>query len=122
MILVLGMIIPSCKTEVQYKAGMSVAAKWTDGNYYLATIKTITGDKCEVDYADGSSGEVKVLDLKTITEKTNLKVDDKVLAVWAGAKFYTGKIKEISKMGAIITWDDGTVESEVAFGKILKVE
>jgi hypothetical protein len=122
MIVITGMFMQSCKTEAQYKAGMSVAAKWTDGNYYLATIKNVTGDMYAVDYADGSNGEVKLTDLKMITEKANLKAGDKVFAVWAGAKFYAGKLKEMKETGAIITWDDGTTESEVVFGKIMKVE
>ena len=70
----------SCKNNVNFKVGMTVAAKWT------------------------------------------LKAGNKVLAVWAGSKFYSGTIKEIKENGAVITWDDGTADSEVAFGKILKTE
>ncbi|MBI5541972.1 MAG: DUF4537 domain-containing protein [Bacteroidia bacterium] len=121
LLAVTGIFTQSCKTESQFKTGMSVAAKWTDGNYYLATIKTITGETYAVDYADGSNGEVKVTDLKLITEKSDLKAGDKVQAVWAGAKFYPGKIKELKEKGAIIIWDDGTTESEVVFGKIMKM-
>lgn len=121
LLAITGLFIQSCKTEAQFKTGMSVAAKWTDGNYYLATIKTITGETYAVDYADGSSGEVKITDLKMITEKANLKAGDKVQAVWAGAKFYPGKVKELKETGAIIIWDDGTSESEVVFGKIMKM-
>ena len=121
MIVLSGIFIQSCKTEPQFKAGMIVGAKWTDGNYYLATIKTINGEVYAIDYADGSNGEAKVTDLNVITEKNDLKVGDKVLAVWAGAKFYAGKIKVIKEKGATITWDDGTTESEVVFGKIIKV-
>lgn len=112
----------SCKNTVNLKTGMTVAAKWTDNNYYLATITSINGDKYAVDYTDGSKGEVKSSDLKVPNEKSELKAGNKVLAVWAGSKFYSGTIKEIKESGAVITWDDGTEDSEVAFGKILKAE
>lgn len=112
----------SCKSEPEFKAGMSVAAKWADNNYYLATIVSITGEKSAVNYADGTSGDVLLTDMKVFTEKENLKVGDKVLAVWAGAKLYSAKIKEMKETGALVTWDDGSAESEVAFGKILKIE
>jgi len=114
-------VFHSCKSEPQFKVGTSVAAKWADSNYYLATIASITGDKYSVNYADGTSGDVVLADLKLFTEKENLKTGDKVLAVWAGAKLYSGKIKELKATGAMITWDDGSAESEVAFGKILKL-
>jgi len=112
----------SCKNSVSFKVGMTVAAKWTDNNYYLATITSINGDKYAVDYTDGSKGEVKATDLKVTNEKSELKAGNKVLAVWAGSKFYSGTIKEMKENGAVITWDDGTADSEVAFGKILKTE
>jgi len=112
----------SCKSEPQFKVGTSVAAKWADNNYYLATIATITGDKCTVNYADGTNGEVLLTDLKLFTDKDNLKAGDKVLAVWAGAKLYSGKIKNLTATGAMVTWDDGSADSEVPFGKILKLE
>ncbi len=115
-------IFQSCKNKMHFTTGMSVAAKWTDNNYYLATITSINGDTYAVDYTDGSKGEVKITDLKMLSEKSELKVGNKVIAVWAGSKFYSGTIKEIKETGAIITWDDGTADSEVAYGKILKAE
>lgn len=115
-------IFQSCKNEVKYTVGMTVAAKWTDNEFYLANITAVNGDKCSVDYTDGSKGEVKIADLKQIAEKSELKVGDKVLAVWSGSKFYSGTIKEMKESGATITWDDGTADSEVAYGKILKVK
>jgi len=96
---------------------MTIAAKWTDNNYYLATISSIKGDAYAIDYTDGSNGEVKITDLKILSEKSELNVGNTVIAVWAGSKFYPGKIKEIKVTGAIITWDDGTADSEVAYGK-----
>lgn len=121
LVVLSAILYQSCKNEVKFTAGMSVAAKWTDNEYYLATIASVNGDKYAVDYTDGSKGEVKVTDLKMLTEKSELKTGDKVLSVWSGSKFYPGTIKEIKNEAAIISWDDGTADSEVAYGKILKV-
>jgi hypothetical protein len=115
-------VFHSCKSESQFKVGTSVAAKWADNNYYLATISAISGDKYTVNYADGTSGDAVLTDLKLFTDKEDLKVGDKVIAVWAGAKLYSAKIKELKPTGAMVTWDDGSADSEVAFGKILKIE
>jgi len=117
-----GIMMYSCKSEPKFKSGMTIAAKWADNNYYLATIISLKGDRYEVDYADGTKGEVVLGDMKILTEKEKLKVGDKVLAVWSGAKFYAATIKELKNKGAVVTWEDGTAESEVDYGKILKVE
>jgi hypothetical protein len=115
-------MIYSCKSEAQFKSGMTVAAKWTDNNYYLATITSLKGDRYEVDYADGTKGDVALAEMKMLAEKESIKVGDKVLAVWSGAKFYAATIKELKAKGAVVTWDDGTAESEVDYGKIMKLE
>lgn len=117
-----GLILHSCKSEPQFKVGMSVAAKWADSNYYLATISAINGEKYSIDYADGTKGEAFLADLKAFTEKENLKSGDKVLAVWAGAKLYSGTLKDLKETGAMVVWDDGSAPCEVVYGKILKLE
>ncbi len=117
-----GYLFQACNNKPEFKTGMLVAAKWTDNNYYLATITKINGDKYSVDYADGTKGEVTLADLKVLTPKDKLKAGDKVLAVWAGAKFYSGKLIEMNEKNAIILWDDGSAQSEVDYDKILKME
>ena len=117
-----GCIFIACNSGGEFKIGMNVAAKWTDNNYYLATISKVNGEKYSVDYADGTKGEVSLADLKLLTPKEKIKVGDKVFAVWAGAKFYSGKIIEMNEKNAMVIWDDGSAQSEVDYDKIFKIE
>lgn len=45
--------VPSGKASV--KVGDKVAAKWTDGRFYGATVTAVSGDKATVAWTDGSS-------------------------------------------------------------------
>jgi len=108
-----------CK-EAKFKKDDTVAAKWTDGNYYLATIKNINGDKYDVFYADNTNGTVTEADMKVIPAKLELKAGDKVWAVWGPAKFYSAVVKEVKSSSALVAWDDGSSPEEVPFGKIMK--
>ncbi len=103
-----------------FTVGMTVAAKWSDGSYYLAEIKAVNNDKFDVAYADGDKGSVPASDIKEIPAKLTLAAGDKVFAVWNNAKFYSGTVQEVKTSGAVIKWDDGTTASEVPFGKIIK--
>ena len=105
---------------VKFTAGMKVAAKWSDGEYYLAKITKITDGQFDVDYEDGSQGTVAETDLKIVPAKPKLAKGDKVLAVWSGSKFYPGTVTEVKPKGAIIQWDDGSAASMVEYGKIIK--
>ena len=116
-----GISFLSCTKGTDFSKGTTVAAKWSDNNYYLATISEIKDGKYSVDYADGTKGEVTEDDLKALTPKEEIKAGDKVLAVWAGAKFYSGKILELNEKNALIMWDDGSAQSEVDINKILKL-
>jgi hypothetical protein len=115
-------LLQSCKGSADFSVGKTVACKWTDNNYYLAKIANINDDKYFVDYADGTQGEVNETDLRILTPKEDLKTGDKVLAVWAGVKFYSGKIIEMKEKNALVIWDDGSAQSEVEYDKILKLE
>ena len=110
----------SADAQPELKAGMTVAAKWTDGNYYLAVIKSVNGTAYAVDYADGTSGEVTEGEILQIPPTPSLKKGDSVLAVWSGACFYPGQVKEVTPSGALIAWDDGSAPSTVEYGKIIK--
>ncbi len=108
------------KSAQKFPDGASVAAKWSDGEYYLAVIKSCTDGNYEVDYADGSQGTVSEGAIKFIPAKLVLTAGDKVYAVWSGAKFYPGTVEKVTAKGAVIRWDDGSEPSEVEFGKIFK--
>jgi hypothetical protein len=120
LFLVSAMAAQNCEAASKLAKGMTVAAKWTDDNYYLAKIKAVNGDKYDVDYADGTKGTVTADQIKEIPAKPKLVKGDKVLAVWAGAKFYSGTVEEVKPNGAIVKWDDGSSPSLVTFGKIIK--
>jgi len=116
----------SCKkdnvkvTKKAFDVGSTVAAKWSDGNYYLAVISSISGESYNVNYADGTTGSVTTADILAIPSTTNFSVGDKVIAVWSSARFYPGTIEQLTKGGAMVKWDDGSAASEVAFGQIIK--
>ena len=119
LILMVGAL--SCKKSGKFKIGESVAAKWSDDNYYLAVIKTANGGMYEVDYADGDKGSVQEADILKIDPNISLATGDKVIAVWTTARFYSGVIEEVKSGSAIVKWDDGSEPSEVMFGKIVKM-
>jgi phage antirepressor YoqD-like protein len=113
------------KTEVTttadaVKVGDNVAAEWMTDSWYLATVKKVTGDKYDVDYADNTSGSVTLAQIKTLDKNLKLAVGDKVMAVWSNAKFYTGAVQDLKEGGATIKWDDGSSPSFVELGKIYK--
>ena len=110
----------NAKDAPSFTVGMTVAAKWSGEQYYLAVIKTAKDDKFDVEYADGTKGAVTSAEMKVIPATLTLAKGDKVLAVWSGAKFYPGTVEEAKATGALVKWDDGSAPSEVAFGKIMK--
>ena len=100
-------------------AGDNVAAVWTDGTMYLATIQAVDGDQITVKYADDSSVKtVNAADVQTIVPQT-WSVGDKVLAVWSAGKFYKGTVTGASGDSYKIQWDDGSAPSEVTADKII---
>lgn len=112
--------LSGCGAASKFETGKTVAAKWSDGSYYLAVIKKAGGDSYDVDYADGTKGTVKSSDIREIPEKPSLAAGDNVLAVWTTAKFYPGTVQEVKPEGAVIKWNDGSEPSLVTYGKILK--
>lgn len=104
-----------------YKVGTHVAAKWSDGAYWGATITGNNNGKYQIKYDDGTNGEVTAAELKSITPKDEIKVGDHVLAVWStNGKMYKGTVQEIQGAGAMVQWDDGSQPSFVDFRNITK--
>lgn len=103
-----------------FEVGQSVAAKWTDGNMYLATIAAVDGDSFKVDYADGDKGTVTADQMVVLEEKPALAVGDRVMAVWGKARFYPGVVTAIKSGGPVVKWDDGSAPIVVAWGKVYK--
>ena len=100
-------------------AGDNVAAVWSDGNLYLATVQAVDGDQITVKYADdGSTKTVNSADVKMIVPQV-WAVGDKVMAVWASGRFYNGTVIEAAGTTYKIKWDDGSAPSEVTDDKII---
>ncbi len=103
----------------QIAAGDTVAAKWTDGDYYLATVTNVEGDSISVTYVDdGTSRAVPTADVRTIPDVT-FAVGDRVLAVWSSAHFYPGEVTAVEGTTYTVKWDDGSTPSAVEAGKII---
>jgi len=104
-----------------YKIGTHVAAKWSDGNYWGATIIGNANGKYQMKFDDGTSNEVSASEIKMITPKGDIKTGDKVLAVWVtNGRMYNGVVQEVQADGAIVKWDDGSTPSFVSFDNITK--
>jgi hypothetical protein len=109
--------VPSATGD--FAVGQSVAAVWSDGNLYLASITAVDGDQLTVRYADDSSTKtVAAAEVKPIPEKT-WAVGDKVKAVWSSGRFYDGVITKASGASYEVKWDDGSAPSQVVSNKII---
>lgn len=112
---------PEAAADDPYKVGTHVAAKWSDGAYWGATITGNTGGKYQIKYDDGTSGEVTSADMKSITPKADIKVGDKVLGSWmSNGKMYKGTVESLESDGAMVKWDDGSAASLVPYSNITK--
>jgi hypothetical protein len=102
-----------------FAAGDSVAARWTDGSLYLATVESVEGDQVAVTYADdGSTATVAAADVRAIPA-TTFSEGDRVLAVWSKGRFYAGKVTKANGSSYVIAWDDGSTPSTVAADRII---
>jgi hypothetical protein len=108
--------------ETGFEVGDTVAAEWVDGRLYLSEITAVEDDQITVTYLDdSSSGTVDESQVRAIDEK-DWKVDDRVLAVWATARFYSGTVTEVLSDGYTVDWDDGSSPSMVTADMIIAYE
>lgn len=108
------------KITGKLEEGSLVAAKWSDGKWYLGSIAKINKTTYDINFADGDKASVTKNDIIPVS-KTKFKNGDKVMAVWSdGTLFYDGVIVKTEKDGAVVKWDDGGSESLVEYGKIIK--
>lgn len=102
-----------------FTAGQTVAAKWTDGKLYLASVTAVDGKNVTVTYADdGSSGKVPATDVRAIPD-TTFAIGDRVLAVYSGGRLYAGEVTKVEGTTYTVKWDDGSQPSTVEAGKII---
>jgi len=107
------------QSAAPFAAGQSVAATWTDGSLYLATVTAVDGENVTVTYSDdGSSGTVPATDVRAIPD-TTFAVGDRVRAVWASGRFYQSEVSKVDGTTYTVKWDDGSQPSTVEAGKII---
>ena len=110
---------PAATSAARFAAGQSVAAEWTDGSLYLATVTAVDGDNVTVTYTDdGTSRTVPATDVRAIPD-TGFAVGDRVRAVWAGGRFYQGEVSKVDGTTYTVKWDDGSDPSTVEAGRII---
>ncbi len=108
--------------EGAFRVGETVAAEWGDGKLYLSEVTAVADGEVTVTYLDdGTSGTLDESEVRSIEEK-DWQVDDRVLAVWSVARFYSGTITEVQDTGYIVDWDDGSTPSLVSADMILAYE
>jgi hypothetical protein len=103
----------------EFGFGQMVAAKWTDGNLWLAKVLSVDGTTVTVQYADDNTTRtVPTSDVKPIPTR-QWAVGDKVLAVWSSGRFYKGVITKAGASSYQVKWDDGSAPTDVPADKII---
>lgn len=94
--------------------GTSVAAKWGQVSFYIATIEGMDASgKYLVKYGDGDRGPVAPEDVVPVSAPEPIAVGAHVLACWAGARMYSGTVTARNGDRYTVKWDDGSAPSEV---------
>ncbi len=98
---------------------MSVCAK-SGTTWYEAQVLSENNGTYHVKYYDNMEADLMETEIKKPLSKSDLKPNDRVLAVWRKGIYYEGTVSEISLSGATVVWDDGSTPSLVPFSKIAK--
>lgn len=109
--ILLGFLCPALGDEA--KVGDSVAAVWSDGNYYVGTVTGVSDGKVDVLYEDGDKLAVPTAKVRVLGAKTDFKVGDRVIAAWKTAQMFPGVITAVSEIACTVKWDDGDAPMEV---------
>jgi hypothetical protein len=104
----------------KYAVGTTVCAKWSS-SWYEAVITGIAGAKYNVKYGDGATGTVTEAEIKLPSKKNEVKIGDKVLAVWTSVRYYEGTVNAVTADGCIVKWNDGSTPSLAKWGKVVKL-
>lgn len=101
------------------RPGDKVAAKWSDGRHYLATVTAARGGQFDVLYDDGDKGTVGADALIRVPLNANFAVGDRVLAAWQGAGMFPGMVTAKTEFAVTVKWDDGDAPVEVARDRVV---
>ncbi|MBN1532700.1 MAG: hypothetical protein JXA20_08565 [Spirochaetes bacterium] len=119
-VLLVPVLFLSC-SKVTHNPGDMVAAKYTDGKWYIAKINSCASGACATEFHDGTVKDIQTSDLKALPTKLELKAGDKVWAVWPTTnEFCDGTVAEVKDTGAEVNWDQGGTPSFVEFGRMTK--
>ena len=100
------------------KVGDTVAAKWSDGGFYVGTVTGISGASANVLFDDGDKQTVPLAETMVLSKDADFKVGDHVIAAWKGAKMFPGVLTVVSVATCTVKWDDGDAPIEVAKGRM----
>jgi hypothetical protein len=100
------------------KVGDTVAAKWTDGGFYVGTVIGISGASANILFDDGDKLTVPPADILVLSKDVAFKVGDHVIAAWKGAKMFPGVLTAVTETTCTVKWDDGDAPIEVAKGRM----
>ena len=98
--------------------GDRVAAKFSDGAWYLATATAARGAQIDVLYDDGDKATVPAADVIAIPRGTAFKTGDIVLAPWKTAQMFPGTVTAATRFTVTVKWDDGDEPLEIASDRV----
>lgn len=103
--------------------GDPIAARWIDGNLYLAKIESVSASAITVRYVDDlSTRTVDIAEVRGIPART-WKPGDRVMASWSTGRFLDGVIKSrVNTITYEIKWADGAAASDVNYRRIITRE
>ena len=120
-LLVLTLVLPQ-RTQADPReritAGDTVAAQWSDGNYYIGKVKGAEGDGFHIIYEDGDELTVKPAHIFVMRSDSEFRVGDHVMAVWMGARMFPGVVSAVNADTCVVKWDDGDTPLEVKKGRM----
>src|SRR4051794_25143207 len=90
-----------------------VAAKWSDGFYYLAQTHLRQAGGFVVVFYDGDTGFVADADLAPMPQQPRFVIGDHVLACWKQFRMFPGRITATGPTHCRVAWDDGDVPLDV---------
>lgn len=109
------------KPASRYQVGQTVAAKWTDGNFWLAKVTAADDAQVSVQFLDDNTKlTIAASDVRAI-KPTTWAVGSSVYAVWTSGRFYPGKVTAANGGTYTVKWDDGSAPSPVTADKIMAV-
>ena len=100
------------------EVGAPVAAKWSDGKWYLGHVSDIGDGRYAVEYANGDKGTVAPGEILPISPPEQIVPGAHVLALWKETSMYPGVVLSVTNGVARVRWDAGDLPLDVPFESI----